>query len=97
MNALDVLRYGHQTVLQTIDGMPDDEWETPNVCGVWSSKDIVSHLASFELAHVEVLNGLLGKNDGPEYDLEDFIVYTSYGHKREHCAQIKLFRKRLGQ
>jgi hypothetical protein len=29
---------------------------------------------------------------GQEYDLEDFIVYTYYGHKREHCGQIAVFR-----
>ena len=34
---------------------------------------------------------------GAEYDLEDFIVYTIYGHKREHCAQIDEFRSRLQQ
>lgn len=28
---------------------------------------------------------------GAEYDLEDFIVYTFYGHKREHMAQIAAF------
>lgn len=28
---------------------------------------------------------------GPEYDLEDYVVYTSYGHKREHGAQINAF------
>ncbi len=28
---------------------------------------------------------------GAEYDLEDFIVYTYYGHKREHCGQIAVF------
>jgi hypothetical protein len=29
---------------------------------------------------------------GLEYALDDFIVYTFYGHKREHCAQIAVFR-----
>jgi hypothetical protein len=29
---------------------------------------------------------------GPEYSLDDFIVYTFYGHKREHSAQIDHFR-----
>ncbi len=29
---------------------------------------------------------------GQEYDLEDFIAYTYYGHKREHCGQIAVFR-----
>ncbi len=48
MNLSDILKYGHQTVLKTVDGLPDKE-----------------------------------------------VVYTFYGHKREHCAQIALFRKRL--
>jgi hypothetical protein len=32
---------------------------------------------------------------GEEYDLEDYIVYTFYGHKREHSAQIAAFRDLL--
>jgi hypothetical protein len=32
---------------------------------------------------------------GAEYDLEDFIVYTFYGHKREHCGQIATFSDRF--
>jgi Mycothiol maleylpyruvate isomerase N-terminal domain len=43
---------------------------------------------------------LLGRTNsipwyGPEYSIEDFIVYANYGHKREHCAQIKLFKNSL--
>jgi uncharacterized protein (TIGR03083 family) len=30
-------------------------------------------------------------------DLEDFVVYTTYGHKYEHAAQIVAFRDRLRQ
>jgi hypothetical protein len=33
---------------------------------------------------------------GMEYALDDFIVYTQYGHKREHSAQIAAFRDHLG-
>jgi hypothetical protein len=44
MNALDVMNYGRQTMLKT---------------------------------------------------LEDYIVYTFYSHKREHAAQIALYKKRL--
>ena len=33
---------------------------------------------------------------GEEYDLEDFLAYSYYGHKREHCAQIMVYRDRLG-
>ena len=159
MNAVDVLRYGHGTVLATLDGLPPAEWTTPGVCGVWSVKDIVAHLASYELALVDVLTSLgdggptptLDRfkdpagdfNDaevaarrhrsadevlaeytaahertmalirripeetrsrpgtlpwyGAEYALDDFVVYTFYGHKREHSAQIAVFRDRLAR
>lgn len=154
MHALDVLHYGHLTVLHSIDELPPDDWLTPNVCGVWSVKEIIAHLASFELALADLWRvargeptaGLLADllrdgqafNDtqvparaglsaaetlaeyeaahqaamdmaaelppgsftragflpeyGAEYDLEDFLAYTYYGHKREHSAQIAVFR-----
>jgi hypothetical protein len=159
MNAVDILKYGHLTVLRTIDGLPNPEWETAGVCGVWSVKEIIAHLASYEHLLVEVLNSFLGGgptpcldqylelglqfNDvqvalrkdrtwgevlaeynavqaqttklihqigeetrqqpgtlpwyGMEYALDDFIVYQYYGHKREHCAQINVFRDRLAE
>ncbi|MGQ9887993.1 MAG: maleylpyruvate isomerase N-terminal domain-containing protein [Aggregatilineales bacterium] len=51
VNANDILKYGHLTVLQAVDGLPPADWETPGVCGVWSVKDIVAHLASYERTH----------------------------------------------
>jgi hypothetical protein len=33
MNASDILKYGHLTVLRTIDGLPQADWETSGVCG----------------------------------------------------------------
>ncbi len=157
MNAQDILKYGHITVLQTIDGLAESEWAAGGVCGVWSVKDIIAHLASYEQMLVEVLTSFLGGgptpyldqfqdpngkfNDsqvamrkdatiaetlaelntahahvmalveqiptemlrqagtlpwyGMEYALNDFIVYSYYGHKREHSAQIAVFRDRL--
>lgn len=157
MNVLDVLNYGHQTVMKTLEGLPADAWETKGVVGDWSVKDIMAHLASYEWVLVEVLQSLVNQKMptptlklmkkhgdfnnqqvalrqhkpwaevldeyehnharvmklaqkippttvrqkgvlpwyGAEYDLEDYIVYTFYGHKREHCAQIALFKKHL--
>lgn len=153
MNADDVFRYGHLTLLGAVDGFPAEHWETPGVCGVWSAKDVVAHLASYELATGDAFAGILGEEPsptlgllvsrgeafnesqveerrgrapeeilaeyreayeraaallariplaqrrqagllawyGPEYDLEDLITYMSYGHKREHSAQIAEF------
>ena len=157
MNASDILKYGQGTVLNTIEGFPESAWETPGACGVWSVKDIIAHLASYERVLVDVLGTfvsggstpylnrftdpssnfndnevaarkektfreVLGEfNDthaqvmslaaripveifrqtgtlpwyGMEYALDDFIVYTQYGHKREHSAQIAAFRDHL--
>lgn len=32
---------------------------------------------------------------GSEYSLDDFLVYTYYGHKREHAARFEAFGDRL--
>ena len=158
MNAKDVMRYGHQTVLRTVEAFPKEGWYTPGACGRWSVKDLVAHFTSFEMVLVEVLAQLLEPgvdtpmlqrfvkrhaefNDdqvdrrqdmsmeevlaeyekahaqamqhaaaisaetwdqegilpwyGDEYDLEDWIVYSFYGHKREHCGQIATFSDRF--
>lgn len=159
MNATDVLKYGHLHLMKTLDGLPDSVWEISGVCGVWSVRDILAHLASFEHVLVEILDGIVhqirqetpfltrmledydGFNDkevalmadksvseiladytatcektlalavqipaetwrtngilawyGEDYDLDDFIAYTFYGHKREHGAQIAVFKDNL--
>ncbi|HEX9029380.1 MAG TPA: DinB family protein [Anaerolineales bacterium] len=159
MNAADVLKYGHLWVLKHVDGLSETQVETPGVCGIWSVKDIIAHLASFENVLVEVLETCLGQPGptptldehnrengdefnaiqvgqrkawsydqtlaeysgqakktlelvreipaetlrqpgtipwyGMEYSLEDFIVYQYYGHKREHMAQVAVYRDGL--
>ena len=160
MNPTDVLKYGHSFVTRTIDGLPLDKWEIDSVCGVWSVKDIIGHLAAYELLLTEVLApfsglqieskilpqigqiGIAAFNDaqaasrqnltpqqalteyitnftynqetvvpkvpvatwsqvgtllwyGEEYSLDDYIVYSFYGHKREHSAEINVFKDRL--
>jgi uncharacterized protein (TIGR03083 family) len=70
VNALDILKYGHQTSLKVVEGLPDANWETPGACGVWSVKNIIAHLASYEHVLVEVLTGFLG--GGPTPYLESF-------------------------
>jgi len=154
MNTHDTMKYGHLTFKQALECAPEDQCEQPGACGTWSVKDIVAHLASYEVVLVDVLQSVLdaqaatpvldkfladyeGFNDrevelrrpksfgevqqeyeehharamellgyipaerfwqngllawyGSEYDLDDFLVYTYYGHKREHSAQIAAF------
>ena len=68
MNAVDILKYGHQTALQATDGFPEGEWETPGACGVWSVKDIIAHLASYEEVLVDVLSGFVRRLPTPYLD-----------------------------
>jgi hypothetical protein len=157
MNTLDILKYGNLTLLSSLEDLETPNWLIGGVCGVWSAKDVMAHLADYEDWHVEVLGGFLGgeadwhmkqreehgdryndvqvalrqqmspqevleeyrthhsnvmelasriddptyhKNGtlpwyGDEYCLNDFLVYTNYGHKREHSAQINVFRDSL--
>ena len=71
MHSLDILKYGHLTVAGTVEQVPESEWETPDVCGWWSAKDIIAHLASFEQALVELLNRIAG-SEGPTPTLDSF-------------------------
>jgi hypothetical protein len=158
MNARDVLFYGHDFVTRNLADLPQEHWDTENVCGWWSTKHILAHLTSFEHVLVDVLQSFVGHgpanyleqlntlggqafNDfqvgirrdkpvaevfaeyeqacartldlvtqipaetlrrpgtlpwyGAEYALDDFIVYQYYGHKREHTAQINIFKDGL--
>lgn len=162
MNASDVLKYGDSFFKAAMQGVPNNELDTPNVCGTWSVREIVAHLASFEPLLNEILTDFLDPgciptplrdlvmedplrfNDeqvamrqghsleallaeyeaghqrnleliaqvpeaklrdatainwyyGGGYSMDDFLVYTYYGHKREHGAQIAIFKDRLDQ
>ena len=68
MNAVDILKYGHQTVFQATEGFPEGEWETAGACGVWSVKDIIAHLASYEEVLVDILSTFIGRHPTPYLD-----------------------------
>lgn len=55
MNAATMLENGNLMVIQAVDNLNDVEWDVPGVCGEWSVKDIVAHLASYEKIVVDVL------------------------------------------
>lgn len=158
MNAVDILKYGDSFLMGTLKGVPLEAWETGGVCGVWSVKDIVAHLSSYEHMLADILSGFLGSSEmptlqammqlgsgafndtevaarqghsaadvlreyqtahaknmelaaqlpadtyrqvgtlpwyGAEYALDDYIVYSFYEHKREHGAQVDVYKDRL--
>ncbi|HZU67105.1 MAG TPA: DinB family protein [Ktedonobacteraceae bacterium] len=68
MNAKDILKYGQPAVLSTLEGFPESAWETPGACGVWSVKDIIAHLASYEQVLVDILAGFVSRQQAPSLD-----------------------------
>src|SRR5436309_3455468 len=74
MNATDILKYGQLTVLGTIEGFPEAAWETPGACGVWSVKDIIAHLTSYECVLVEVLAGFVDSKGSATPYLDKFTA-----------------------
>ena len=157
MHPTDVLRYGNDTLMAAVESLPDTAWDAPGACGHWSAKDVMAHMACYELLLGDVLAGVLERGEptptldhmlsgeafndaevearvgrsaaevrveygtahdrvyelanalpgsawreagiltwyGPDYDLEDFVAYASYGHKREHAAQLAVVRDRF--
>jgi len=72
MHAPSVLAYGQLTLLGTLSSVPETAWETPGVCGDWSVKDVVAHLASYEVLLVDILASVSG--DGPTPCLDRFLT-----------------------
>jgi DNA-binding transcriptional LysR family regulator len=68
MNAGDILHYGQQTVLAAVETIAAEEWDLPGACGIWSMKDIVAHLASYERVLEDILGSFLGDDATPYLD-----------------------------
>ena len=85
MNAQDILKYGQLTVLQTLESFPEASWETPGACGIWSVKDILAHLASYERVLVDILTTFTGDGSTP--------VLNSYVELGSHFNDIEVSRR----
>ena len=86
MNARDILKYGQQTVLQTLHSFPEASWKTPGACGVWSVKDIIAHLASYERVLVDILTTFTESGSTP--------VLNSYVELGSQFNDIEVSRRK---
>ena len=68
MNALDILQYGNLTFVKTVQAVPLADRDLQGVCGGWSVKDIIAHLASFEMLLIEVFSIFLDGGSTPMLD-----------------------------
>lgn len=72
MNSRDVMKWGNETVMRSIRGVPLDAWNEPGVCGVWSVRQIMAHLTSFEWVLMAALKTTIEPNAPAPY-LDKFI------------------------
>lgn len=68
MNALDVLKYGDRTFRGSLERLPETERNSRGVCGVWSAKELVAHLASYERVLEDVFSNFLAGGPTPYLD-----------------------------
>jgi hypothetical protein len=89
--------------LSTLGGQYFNDFQV----GIRQDKTPAAQLDEYVQAHEESMR-LIGRIDpetlrrpgtlpwyGAEYSLDDYIVYQYYGHKREHTAQINIFKDSL--
>lgn len=48
MTVIEQLENAHLLVIQTVDNLPELEWDMPMSEGGWTVKDTIAHLASYE-------------------------------------------------
>jgi len=92
MSASEQLENNHLLVIQSVDNLPDVEWDMPNVCGTWSVKDIIAHITSYERLLIDVFRTFLEQSPDTPY-LSKYIKQNSNFNdteveaRRYHTAQ----------
>ncbi|MCC6614456.1 MAG: DinB family protein [Anaerolineae bacterium] len=61
MNPVGMLKYAQQRVVDAVKDLPDQDWDTPGVCGFWSTKQIIGHLIGWEYYLEEFLAPFAGQ------------------------------------
>lgn len=93
MQTLQVLEQSHTWVEQAVDDLPESEWEVPGVCGEWSAKDIIAHLAAYERLLLDILHAFAGGEPTPYVRTflaggEVFNKQTTEARKYEPAQQV---------
>ncbi|MFN8531251.1 MAG: maleylpyruvate isomerase N-terminal domain-containing protein [Anaerolineae bacterium] len=65
MNIQELLFYADKRLQEALRDLPPESLDTPGVCGVWSVKDILSHLTACEHQTEEVLLAFTGGGEMP--------------------------------
>ena len=59
MDAKNVIKHGDENFQKSIKNLPESAWTNGFVTGTWTLKDVLAHIASYELILVDVLKKTL--------------------------------------
>jgi len=92
MNVVEQLENAHLLVIQTVDNLPELEWDMPMSGGGWTVKDTIAHLVSYTHLLVEMCHMVL-KDSTPTSYITQFIEQstdfnqTQVAARSNHTAQ----------
>jgi len=76
MTVAEQLENAHLLVIQTVDNLPELEWDMPMSDGGWTVKDTIAHLASYAHILVDMCHMLL-KDSTPTPYITQFIEQSA--------------------
>ncbi len=86
MTAAEQLENAHLLVIETVDNLPELEWDVPMSEGGWTVKDCIAHLASYELVLKDVLRTFA--DDAPQTPyLTRYIQHNDDFNREELSAR----------
>ena len=84
MTVAEQLENAHLLVIQTVDNLPELEWDIPMSDGGWTVKDTIAHLASYEQVLGDVLRTFA--DDTPETPYLSRYIHHNEDFNREEVS-----------
>jgi len=95
MNAKDIIFYGNRDVLSTFGKVPADKWDITGVCGIWTAKDVLAHLTSYERILDEVIKSMHDETVSTPHVDKIKKSYSDFNKEQVAARKNKLPKKIL--
>ena len=83
MNVHAILKQAYKRIHDVVDPLEEADWDLAEVCGVWSTKQVVGHLTGWALYLEEFLAPHAGL-EGTTVYLDDFRQLGEDGYNAKH-------------
>lgn len=79
---LTQLKTDRQTLLQTLDGVPDEALAQPGPNGAWSAMDILAHITAWDGEALRRIAFAVGESDRRPHDLDDIAHWWVWNERQ---------------